>query len=751
MSERVERILESVGEKVRQLLQPERFYAALYDPVREKIDFYLPADQAGKVAGPFLFNQPRPYHGATLLPDCAIAQESVLLFERDLPEELAEKGLSYWPDGKLPRSWIGAPMIFEDEVIGVLVAEHWQKPRAFGDSGLRVLTTVARQAAQAIEIVRQREQLERRIENLSAVEEMGRALTAAIESESKILELIYEHASKVMHTDNMYIALYDADAERIDFPLMYIDGEPAHTPSRQFAEKGEGRTEWIILHRQPLLILTEEESVAWYAQAGRGEYIEQPFASWVGVPLIGGQQILGVIATYHKTDDFVYDEQDQQVLTLIAGQAAVAIQNTRFFEQQILWGRQLEALYDIALNITSELDLNAVLRSIAENANKVLGADFSTLLVYNADLGHFEEGGIRAGTINVPPSIPEPSGHAAHVAQTQQLDFAEDAAQHDWTDQVFIEKYQVKSFAGVPLVYQGRTVGVLFVNFLATHRFSEQEKQLAGLLGNQAAVAIVNARLYTDMDQQVRERTQALQEERERASEAEKLAVIGHVSAEFAHRMNNLAGTIPVRVEAAKENLDPSSPREAKAIGVLEGISRDAQQLLQAAQEIRQSTEARAPEDVDIEKLAQVAIDEVTSSETKVGDKVAIRISSVPDLPKLHVERNRLRDTLVSIIRNGVQAIAGEGKVTVQIREAQYRYQPSIEIAVSDNGSGMADEVLPHIFDLFYTTKKGGLGFGLWRDRAFIRGLGGTIEVQSELGKGSTFTIKIPLAQNQGA
>lgn len=119
-------------------------------------------------------------------------------------------------------------------------------------------------------------------------------------------------------------------------------------------------------------------------------------------------------------------------------------------------------------------------------------------------------------------------------------------------------------------------------------------------------------------------------------------------------------------------------------------------------------------------------------------------------VPPAFVERNKLLDTLVSMIRNSVEAMPDEGTLTVSTRNSRIKGNPCIEITISDTGAGIPTSDLSKIFDLFFTTKDEGLGFGLWRDKAFIKGLGGDIEVKSREGEGSTFVIRIPVDSGIG-
>ena len=148
-------------------------------------------------------------------------------------------------------------------------------------------------------------------------------------NEQDILALIHEQTKPLMDTENMYIALYDDATDTVRFPLMFVDGKPTQVESRR---GGKGRTEWIIKNREPIFNKTKAESEAWYQVPGREEYIGEPFASWIGVPMLSGDKVLGVIATYHKTKDNAYTKDDKEVLDLMASQAAIVLQNARMWE-----------------------------------------------------------------------------------------------------------------------------------------------------------------------------------------------------------------------------------------------------------------------------------------------------------------------------------------------------------------------------------------------------------------------------------
>lgn len=900
-------VLKSVGDRVRQLLPADRFYVALYDVDRVEVSFplVLPEDEDALWSARKL--------NTKLLPDRLMCQVEPMAVSGDdaaFCTHIGAQGLTYWPGDDPPKAWLGAPMVVEGQVIGALVVENHRSEDAFGRTGPTMLATIARQTAVAVENARLYTRLERRAKSMQVVNELGRELTSGIRlGEQEILERIHEKASRLMDTANMYIALYDAPMDTARFPLMYVDSEPVEVLARS---GGKGRTEWIIHHREPLLIHTGDESRAWYQQEGQQEYIGEPFASWVGVPMLSGDSVLGVIATYHKTQDYVYDEDDQLVLSLMAGQAAVAIENARFYYQldekvrertqqiaaiqdigmkltsqleleqvlhavvqyadeimsadfsalfpfnyeqnlfengiltsskevgslgipssngftatiaksqepvfaenaeqqpgtrpklrgqkriesfacvplvakgktvgvlyvnfleehlfseeereaaQILTNQaavaienarlleqevrlrekeqqkamQLAVLYGIGVKLTSQLNLEEVLDLIVDSANEALSADFSTLFLYDSQNDEFRSG-VRKGKIEIEPSIPSSSGFSGTLAKEQSPLFVEDAENEPSIKSTFAESKGVKSFSSIPLVIRGDTVGVLHINFLEPHSFFDEEKQVVQMLANQAAVAIENARLYQDLGQKVVELEQA----QSAIADAERALVRTSLAADFAHKMNNMAGTIPNWANLIKRKLGPVSEKNEQVIRYLDNIEKEAKRILQEARKLQEPMPE--PERVDLAELVGSIIRQI---ELTIAPSIVVEFRSVSDLPPIRANRAQLTNAILNVVYNAQKAIRDKGKIVVALEQNMKAEPTAIQLAISDTGCGIASDLLDNIFEFgtVYWSDGKGTGYGLWRTRNIIEGLGGSISVESTLAQGSTFTISLP-------
>lgn len=203
--------------------------------------------------------------------------------------------------------------------------------------------------------------------------EMSRELSSGLyTSESAVLDIVFNEASKIIDTSNMYVALYDEDQELVRFPLMYRNGEKINVAPRV---KGKGKTEEIINTRKPLLHKNRAASEAYYASPEREEYIDDPLASWMGVPMISGEKLVGVIAAFHPTKDDLYDEKDLRTLLAMADQTAIVLDNAKKLD-----GAQKEIA-----DREQELVINGIAMDFIHTVNNLAGTivPWTTLLKKN--------------------------------------------------------------------------------------------------------------------------------------------------------------------------------------------------------------------------------------------------------------------------------------------------------------------------------------------------------------------------------
>lgn len=329
------RVISEVGRRMTSILPVDELLVQIARLIRQAFNYdhvhigLIEGDQVVyKVGAGYLWDDPRfQFEPARL----KVGAEGVTGWvaatgEPLLVPDVNEEPRYVWMQGSETRSELTVPLKAKGEVIGVLDVQSNQLD-AFDESDLLVLQSLANQAAVAIENARLFAERERRLDGMAVLNEVGRAISSTLQLD-ELLDLIHRQVSQVMDATNLYIALYDKDEDRVSFPL-YVEGAQVRRHSRG-RKAGQGLTEYIIRSRRPLLL---PDDVDGRAQKLGIEVIGTPAKSWLGVPMIAGDEVLGVIAVQSYTTENVYDEGHLNLLPTIAAQAAIAIENARLYEQ----------------------------------------------------------------------------------------------------------------------------------------------------------------------------------------------------------------------------------------------------------------------------------------------------------------------------------------------------------------------------------------------------------------------------------
>jgi two-component system NtrC family sensor kinase len=241
------------------------------------------------------------------------------------------------------------------------------------------------------------------------------------------------------------------------------------------------------------------------------------------------------------------------------------------------------------------------------------------------------------------------------------------------------------------------------------------------------------------LERRVEERTRELRETQDQLIQSEKLGSLGKMAAGVAHEINNPLTTIRINAHLQLEKCgDDPTRREALTL-IADETARCAQIVNGLLDFARQTPSQSAPCDINdiIERTLQLL--------EKQASVRNIRIVKTLDgsLPLIPVDKNKIQQVFSNLTLNACEAMPRGGTLVITSRRS--RDGTGLEIAFTDTGVGIAPDHMTKIFDPFFTTKHFGTGLGLAISYGIVRQRGGTIDVQSELGRGSTFTVRIPL------
>jgi PAS domain S-box-containing protein len=218
------------------------------------------------------------------------------------------------------------PLEVAGRLVGVISMAAFDPSRKFGPPDLHLLGLFAQQAAIAIENARLFGERERRVAELATLTDIGQALSSTLRVD-EVLELIYEQTRRVMYAEDMVIILHDEERHQVECAF---STNPHDMAPGVCHPDDVGLTGHIIQHHRSILLRDAvDESIR-----GLGlEIVGQASMSWLGVPILRGERVLGVIVVQHYTTPNVYDESDRVLLETIASQAATAIENARLYDQ----------------------------------------------------------------------------------------------------------------------------------------------------------------------------------------------------------------------------------------------------------------------------------------------------------------------------------------------------------------------------------------------------------------------------------
>ncbi len=238
----------------------------------------------------------------------------------------------------------------------------------------------------------------------------------------------------------------------------------------------------------------------------------------------------------------------------------------------------------------------------------------------------------------------------------------------------------------------------------------------------------------------------SLERQRQELRRAERLAAVGRLSAHITHEIRNPLNSLGLNAELLAEELPAGASAEARSL--VAAIAREVDRLNGVAEEYLRF--ARLPRPVmgreDANEILRGLTDFLDPEMRAAGVRVERELA--PDLPAVWADEGQLRAAFLNLLRNSREAMPGGG--TVRVRTARAA-DGGVEVTLADTGSGIPPESLEKIFDPFFSTKSGGTGLGLAFTLQVVEEHGGTIQCRSEVGRGTTFAIRLPPAPEDGA
>ncbi len=221
----------------------------------------------------------------------------------------------------------------------------------------------------------------------------------------------------------------------------------------------------------------------------------------------------------------------------------------------------------------------------------------------------------------------------------------------------------------------------------------------------------------------------------------ERLAFLGTLAGGLAHEIKNPLSTMTITLGLLREDLAAPVPDRDRALRRVKVLEREASRLEEILRGFlafagRHRLDLRP---TDLNGVVEEVLDFVTPAAIRA--RIEVRRHLQPDLPAIPLDRDRVKQALLNLVLNAQEAMSARGELLVQTSRAGQ----AIRVDVTDTGPGIPPDVLPHVFEAYYSTKKRGTGLGLPLAKRIVEEHGGAVEVLSDAGKGTRFTLWFPV------
>ncbi len=638
------------------------------------------------------------------------------------------------PEGQ-PFPWFSAPayaqmfvpLRYRGNAIGVLHLGR-MRPQAFSQQDEQALVMLAGHLAGLLENVRLHAETRQRAENLALIHTVVQRVVG-LTSVNEIAQAAAELMAANFAFDRAMLLTTSAGRDVFTvLGLAGLDAEAGLRGARFPADCGLFRG--VLLDGRSVRVAHLEPQTAC-------EVLNPlPQAAAMGVPLYDGERIFG--ALYVERVAQVFSENDLIALQALAGVLSSVMVNAQRYQQLQTSVRQLQAVRETALDMAGEMDLEVLLRRVVHRVRLLVEAKGAELALVDASRVRIvvsenpwqdytgKEVPMMAGIIGRVAALGEPLVVADYNA---------------WEGREHLEQREpFQAMAAVPLQLKGQVIGVLAVSDDKPGRvFRNDDVRLLELLAPQVAVFIRNARLY----QELQERMAAQKATEQQLVRSARLAAVGEMAAGVAHELNNPLTTVAGFVELVLEELPPDWPQRADLELVLREARR-ARSVVRNLLDFSRPTENMRVR-TDMNELIGDVLTLVQHLVRTLG--VELRIQLWEDVPWVSVDPNQIKQVLLNLVHNALQAMPHGGVLTVQSAQKRRRKQRWLTVRVEDTGVGIPQDNLSRIFEPFFTTRPvgSGTGLGLSVSYGIIKEHGGFIEVESAPGEGSCFTIWLPV------
>ncbi len=466
--------------------------------------------------------------------------------------------------------------------------------------------------------------------------------------------------------------------------------------------------------------------------------------SLLAVPIESGPRTLGVLCL-GRLAPHRFEGPEFELASQVSRHLAVSVEKANLYREATLRIAELSLLHEVARAINEGRDLDRILAEAADRLAALLDASNCFVLLLDQATSELrgaaasgrspgaEVAGIRLG--------PTSKSIAVTAVLEERPIVVADAAADPRVNQDLVRRFSEKSLLAIPMLHRGRSIGCLMFDETRQRReFTQAEIDRVLAVASQLAAAVENARLHEDLKRSYAELAMA----QARLVQRERLAALGELAAVVAHEVRNPLGAI-FNATGELARLVDGRGEAGVLLSVLgeeaDRINRIIGDLLDFAR----------PPDLAVDQVSLAsAIDEAASS-SLLRPGISFQVTLEPGVDKLRMDQRQIRQALLNVFNNAVQAMGGQGSVRVHVHRAGGPGPEAVAIEIADSGPGVPAALRDRIFEPFFTTKASGTGLGLAVVKRIVEGHGGSVAVRDGPAGGAVFVLNLPYATGADA